>query len=38
MRLGKGTKMALPPSHVIECSWSKDLSVGEEGFDAGKAD
>ncbi len=34
MRLGKGTKMALPPSHVIECSWSKDLSVDEEGFDA----
>tara|TARA_R110000823_G_scaffold52350_1_gene129543 strand:+ start:2728 stop:5613 length:2886 start_codon:yes stop_codon:yes gene_type:complete len=38
MRLGKGTKMVLPPSHVIECSWSKELSVGEEGFDAGTAD
>ena len=38
MRLGKGTKMVLPPSHVIECSWSKDLTAGEEGFDAGTAD
>lgn len=38
MRLGKGTKMALPPSHVLECSWSRTLTEGEEGFDAGTTD